>query len=78
MEHSYEEFKSLLKIGMEYRIYYKGHRYDISQRKDLGEIYFTINPENYYTFTSYEEFLKAPLLEGKTLLEQWNFIDVIG
>lgn len=78
MNYSYEEFKSLLLIGMEYSVYFKGRRYDISQRKDLGEIYFTITPENYDTFTSYKEFLKAPLLEGKTLFEQWNFIDVIG
>lgn len=78
MEYSYEEFKNLLLIGMEFRIYFKNQRYEISQRKDLGEIYFTMGSENYDIFTSYEKFLEAPLLEGKTLFEQWHFLDIIG
>ncbi|ONK29111.1 hypothetical protein BVE84_02375 [Streptococcus azizii] len=78
MEYTYDEFKYFLEIGMEYLVYYNGKRYNISQRRDLGEIYFTLSPSDYYTFTSCEELLNAPLLDGKTLLEQWNFLNIIG
>ena len=70
---SYEFFKKLLSYGEEFVLYYQDRKFYISQRKDLGELYFTVSKEDYH---NPKEFLSAPLIDGETLFERWNDLAV--
>ncbi|MBF0819115.1 hypothetical protein [Streptococcus acidominimus] len=72
----YETFKQLLSYGEEFEIVYKNQQYYISQNILKSEIYFTITPEVYYVFKNYNKLLEAPLIENKTLLEQWQELKI--
>lgn len=76
----YKEFKYLLSTGFEAIVYYELHgdyEYNISQRRDLGEFYFTIDEDHYYIFKSHEDLLATPFFDGKTLYEVWDQLDII-
>ena len=63
---SYEFFKKLLSYAEEFVLYYQDRKFYISQRKDLGELYFTVAEEDYHIFYSPKELLSAPLIDGET------------
>ena len=73
---SYEFFKKCLSYGEEFVLYYQDRKFYISQRKNLGELYFTVSEEDYHIFYSPKELLSAPLIDGETLLERWNDLAV--
>ena len=72
---TYEFFKELLSYGEEFVIYFQDKKFYISQRKDLGEIYFTVSEKDYRVFYNQTEFLSAALINGKTLGEAWNELE---
>ena len=69
---TYEFFKELLSYGEEFVIYFQDKKFYIGQRKDLGEIYFTVSEKDYQVFHNQTEFLSAALINGKTLGEGWD------
>ena len=73
---TYEFFKELLSYGEEFVIYFQDKKFYISQRKDLGEIYFTVSEKDYRVFYNQTEFLSAALINGKTLGEAWDELEV--
>lgn len=75
-EMTYEFFKELLSYGEEFVIYHQDKKFYISQRKDLGEIYFTVSEKEYRVFYNKMEFLSAALINGKTLGEAWDELEV--
>ena len=75
-EMTYEFFKEVLSYGEEFVIYYQDKKFYISQRKDFGEIYFTVSEKEYRVFYNQMEFLSAALINGKTLGEAWDELEV--
>ena len=75
-EMTYEFFKELLSYGEEFVIYHQDKKFYISQRRDLGEIYFTVSEKEYRVFYNQMEFLSAALINGKTLGETWDELEV--
>mgnify|MGYP000867817887 CR=1 FL=1 len=75
-EMTYEFFKELLSYGEEFVIYHQDKKFYIGQRKDLGEIYFTVSEKDYRVFHNQTEFLSAALINGKTLGEAWDELEV--
>ena len=73
---TYEFFKELLSYGEEFVIYFQDKKFYIGQRKDLGEIYFTVSEKDYQVFHNQTEFLYAALINGKTLGEAWDELEV--
>lgn len=73
---TYEFFKELLSYGEEFVIYFQDKKFYIGQRKDLGEIYFTVSEKDYQVFHNQTEFLSAALINGKTLGEAWDELEV--
>ena len=73
-EMTYEFFKELLSYGEEFVIYHQDKKFYISQRRDLGEIYFTVSEKEYRVFYNQMEFLA--LINGKTLGEAWDELEV--
>jgi hypothetical protein len=63
-------------MGKSLFYHYQDRKFYISQRKDLGELYFTVSEEDYHIFYSPKELLSAPLIDGETLLERWNDLAV--
>ena len=53
---SYEFFKKLLSYGEEFVLYYQDRKFYISQRKDLGKLYFTVSEEDYHIFIAQRNF----------------------
>ncbi len=76
MSMAYDFFVELLSYGEEFVLYYKTRKFYISQRMDLGELYFTISEEEYEIFNDYKELLASPLLDGKTLFEIWDNLQI--
>jgi hypothetical protein len=75
-EMTYEFFKEVLSYGEEFVIYYQDKKFYISQRKDFREIYFTVSEKEYRVFYNQMEFLSAALINGKTLGEAWDELEV--
>lgn len=73
---NYQTFKEMLKYGEEFEIVYKEKTYWLSQRTDLQKLFFTKSPDDYMTFNTAEEVLSARVLDGKTIKELWEELDV--
>jgi hypothetical protein len=75
MEYSY--FTMLFPKGGEFNFFYKDKEYWVSQRRDLNEFYFTIVGYNTFVFNNPEALIKCHLIDGKTLYDIWEDLEIV-